>query len=399
MTLPTTAPMVREAFPSDDALPNLAMLLDAAHFAGSVEAATGAVLGDAAARWLRWSPGKRAVVLYEVSLAGVHTWAVATIAGGLDAAQIASMPEVRRLADSVRSRCAATEPVHALGDLGALVEWYPAAINLPGLVSISQRIGALGEPELVVYRPGQRAVLRAGDLYWKAYASPARFARAVKGMEQAARIDGLESPKLVALFPQDRLTAQRAIVGDPFPDTPEAAAALGEMLRRLHVSSVRPPRIVTAADHLSAGRKVSARAAAGAPWLASRVSSVIRRLARRQPPDAEAVPSHGDFHDRQALSAGGATALLDFDSMMLADPAFDFARYGAHNVNGPGDLERAFRRIDDLAVGYGDRPKAISWYLAVALLRRTSHPLRRLRPDWAERTGRLLEAAEAVAGR
>ena len=170
---PTVLPAQgRVAFPlpEDPALPALPDLLDGARFAAWAESVLGLATEEWTPRFLRYKPGKRAVVLHEVSVSSRQTWAVVTIAAGKDLRSIASSPEARRVADAARARCASPEPVHAIDEIGALVEWYPARLDLPGLVTAPGRARALGrtvaveEPELIVYRPLQRAVLRANGL-------------------------------------------------------------------------------------------------------------------------------------------------------------------------------------------------------------------------------------------
>jgi Ser/Thr protein kinase RdoA (MazF antagonist) len=132
-----------------------------------------------------------------------------------------------------------------------------------------------------------------------------------------------------------------------------------------------------------------------APPLRTRVDRLVAQLQDTLPHGLAHVPSHGDFHAGQLLLRDGEVALLDFDELTGAPAALDLATYAAHELWGDADELPAARAIlDDLVAGYGKRPPALDWYLSALILRRSSHPFRRLREDWPVRVERMLGAAE-----
>jgi hypothetical protein len=93
-------------------------------------------------------------------------------------------------------------------------------------------------------------------------------------------------------------------------------------------------------------------------------------------------------------------ALIDLDEMTSAPPALDLATYAAHEVWGDdGDLAAARELLEALVEAYGSRPDGLDWYLSALILRRSSHPFRRLRPDWPDRMEAIVAAAESALER
>ena len=130
------------------------------------------------------------------------------------------------------------------------------------------------------------------------------------------------------------------------------------------------------------------------PDLAEPVSALMADLRRSAPAPGQPVLSHGDLHLDQALGIGAEVRLVDFDHLCMAEPAHDPATLAAHLVNGGDDeLEPATLVLDELLSGYGPRPPALGWHLAVAILRRATYPFRLLEQDWPARLGRMVEDA------
>jgi aminoglycoside phosphotransferase (APT) family kinase protein len=112
------------------------------------------------------------------------------------------------------------------------------------------------------------------------------------------------------------------------------------------------------------------------------------------------VPCHGDFHVGQLRCSGDAVALIDFDEMTSAPPALDLGTFAVHELWGDeGDLDAAREILEELVEGYGSRPEGLDWYFSALILRRASHPFRRFRPDWPDRVGAMVQAAEAALER
>src|SRR6201999_2298045 len=113
--------------------------------------------------------------------------------------------------------------------LGALLHWYPLDLALPvlarpvpELLRLVARAGIdvdadAGTARTLLYRPGQRAVLRAGGVVLKAYAEDAPFRASIAGLRLAGRVGLASGPRLHGALCDLRLTVQTAIDGTPVP--------------------------------------------------------------------------------------------------------------------------------------------------------------------------------------
>lgn len=142
------------------------------------------------------------------------------------------------------------------------------------------------------------------------------------------------------------------------------------------------------------------------PHLADRVNTLARRLSALllQEP-LVSRPVHGDFYAKQVLLAGERVVILDFDSAVAGDPAFDLGLFIAHLERGA--LRHTVRRdsvvpaADALLSGYRaatDMPVAeqkVGLYVAAGLLKLAPHPFRNLHPDWPAGIEATLARAEA----
>ncbi|MEY2533021.1 MAG: hypothetical protein QOF29_931, partial [bacterium] len=256
---------------------------------------------------------------------------------------------------------------------------------------------AIAQPETLLYRPGQRAVLRFGDLVLKAYADDDGFRAGVAGLRQAERLGA--GPRLELALSDLRLTVQPAIDGVPVLRERAAAfaAAAGAMLRTLHEADVPDLEPVSPQRLLNTVAAAGTLVATVAPELAPQVRRLVRRLAAATPHGLAVAPAHGDYNLSQFLDVDGALAVLDFDEACLAPPALDVAAYAANLVSGrPGDLDAAEPALEALLDGYGARPEGVRWYLAASIARRAPTPFRRHKRRWPERMASILDAAEAV---
>jgi hypothetical protein len=276
---------------------------------------------------------------------------------------------------------------------------------VPELLRLLARAGIAvdegeGPAETLVYRPGQRAVLRAGDVVLKAYADDAGFRAAIDGM----RVAGLAlqgGPRMRGALADLRLTVQATIDGVPVPRARahEVAPIAGAMLRVLHDGAVPGFRQSPPQHLLAAAARSAAVTAVIAPELGGRARNLLARLEEHAPRPGAMVPSHGDFNISQLLDVGGALAVLDFDEACLAAPALDVASYAANLVSGrPGDLQRAEAALEVLLDAYGARPEGLRWHMAALLLRRTPSPFRLYKKRWRERVEAIVTAAEEVLG-
>jgi hypothetical protein len=363
---------------------------------------------------IEYRPGSGATVAYQVTVGGERLPAVAS-AGSVLCSEAVRTDARRAIARALgRSDSRIACPLTYDVGLGALVQWYPLDLAMPvlarpvpELLRLVARSGIAIDPlagpaRTLLYRPGQRAVVRAGDVVLKAYGEDASFRAGIAGLRIAAGLDFGRGPQLHGALADLRLTVQAALGGEPVPRSRagDVAPVAGAMLRVLHDAPLpgldpAPPRAM-----LEAAARSASLVAAVAPELARRARHLLARLEEHAPEPGAMVPSHGDFNISQFLDLDGALAILDFDEACLAPAAYDVASYAANVVSGrPGDLERADAALDALLSGYGGRPADLDWYLAALLLRRAPSPFRLHKRRWPERLGAMVAAAEEVLGR
>jgi energy-coupling factor transporter ATP-binding protein EcfA2 len=404
----------RVRMPVDPALPHLPVLLDPASMAPVLRRSLGRDVPDPEARirYLRYKPGTSLLVHYDVEVDSEWHEAFAMISSRTDLARRASKPEYLALARRVDGRSPALLPLAYDAEVDSMIQWFPLDVWLPALaeppgdlVSLagSDRAAGTGEQfRLLRYKPRRRAVLGFDDLVVKIYADQAAFQRAATALQTAAGLRTIRAPAFVQAVPDRRLTIQRRLPGGPPGEPVDAALNAGELVARLHATGIGRGFMagmpeIGSRRRLEAASASARLAAALAPRLQPRLERLSARLAADAPPDELLVLSHGDFHAKQLLETGDGLAVIDFDAMCEAAPAYDLASYAAHLVRGdPEDLATAAGALDALMEGYGERPPAIAWYLACAILGRAPFPFRYLDDRWPERMEGMIETAEAA---
>jgi hypothetical protein len=413
---PAPAPAARDGRPlppGDRAVPQLPGLLDRDAMRAALQRSlrAGATIDALRVRLVDYRPGSGATVAYEARVAGQTHVAVA--AAGQAPCPAAARTDARRaIARALAADSPVARPLTYDVGLGAVVHWYPLDLAMPvlarpvpELLRLAARVGIAVDPEAapartLVYRPGQRAVLRAGDVVLKAYAEESAFRAGVAGLHIAG---GLEAgPRLEGALFDLRLTVQTAIDGVPVARGRAGAVApiAGSMLRVLHDLEIPDLAVAPPERLLEAAARAAGLVAAVAPDLAPRVRNLLARLEEHAPAAGPLVPSHGDFNVSQLLDVDGALAVLDFDEACLAAPALDVASYAANLVSGrPGDLAGADAALAALLDGYGERPTDLSWHLSASLLRRAPSPFRLHKRRWPQRVAAIVAAADEVLGR
>jgi hypothetical protein len=400
--------------PPDTAVPALPSLLDretmTAVLGRSLRA--GGHVEHVRVSTVDYRPGSGATVAYDVTVAGRRQVAVA-FAGPAGCPEAVRTPARLAIARALGSDTPVARPLTYDGGLGALVHWYPLDLAMPvlakpraELLRVVSRAGvaaaqADGPSETLVYRPGQRAVVRLGRVVLKAYAGDGAFRAGVDGLRIAGDLGLPRGPRLHAAFAELRLTVQPALDGDPVPRVRagHVAPVAGALLRVLHDSAVPGLPVAMPEALLDDVRASAALVTAVAPRLGRRASDLLALLEEYAPDEAELdlVPSHGDFNVSQFLEVRGALAVLDFDEACLAPAALDSASYAANLVCGrAGDLHDARHALDSLLDAYGARPDHVDWYLAALLLRRARNPFRLHKRRWPKRIEQMLDAAEEV---
>ena len=346
---------------TDPAAPSFERLLDPTAAAGLIGAHRDAVH----VRRLWYDPGRRLIAEYDVDADG-----------------------------GVRTVVARSD--RTLGPFPS-VQWFPVDAALPLLaLSVEELAARLGirpaEPERLGYIPFTRASIRLGEHVAKLYASYREYEAAADALERIGNV--VRGPQLEYASPGLRAVVRAFVPGLP-ADVFATAPAAGELLRRLHRLDQQGLD-----DCLDRRLDQACRAAAVvetvAPELAARAHRVAARLEQFPPAYARLVTSHGDFKPDRLVRTPEGLALLDADELCVNAPADDLAFYASHAARGRPDDEAAVRMVlAALLSGYGDRPADLDGHVAAALLVRASWPFRTQSPDWRERTGHLLAAAEA----
>jgi ABC-type multidrug transport system fused ATPase/permease subunit len=409
----------RAPVPDDPALSRLRVVLDPDAMAPFLHRSLGpeAPFPDVRIHHLRYMPGRKVVVRYDVGLDGGRYDAVAMIAATGYLARRAEKPENLALARRVDGRSPAPMPLHYEPELDALIHWYPLDLELPALAEPPARLleeleaaGANldevgGEPVTLAYKPRRRAVLRVGDHVLKLYANQEEFVAATAGLRAAGGLQGVRTPTLEGELPARLLTVQPRLAGSSPARAADVAREAGELLHELQGAwaPVAPPEAALQAGlaaalpshQLAVAESSSRYVAAILPALAGRLAALLRELEASVPWVDRLVLSHGDFSARQLLVTPDGLAVVDFDAMRLAPAALDPATYAAHLVSGgPDDLDDASEALEALLEGYGSRPLGLSWYLATSILRHSRYPFRYFDEHWPERIEGMVAASE-----
>jgi hypothetical protein len=412
-----------DLFVVDPALPRLRVLVDPDAMAPFLHRSLGpdAPFPDVRVHHVRYAPGTKLVVRYDVGLDGRRYDAVAMIAARPYLSRRAVKPENVALACLVVGRSPAPMPLHYDPELDALIQWYPLDLELPALAEPPTRLvdeleaagvnlGEVGgDPVTLGYRPRRRAVLRVGEHVLKIYAKNEDFAVATANLVAAASLPGIRTAAFEGYLPGRLLTVQPLLSGSPPARPADVALEAGELLRELQAAwgSYAPaqPReaglaVARPSQQLAVAEASARFVAAILPALGGRLEALLRELEATVPSIDRLVLSHGDFSARQLLVAPDGLAVVDLDAMRLAPAAFDPATYAAHLVfGGPDDLDHASEALEELLEGYGGRPLGLSWYLSTCILRHSRSPFRYLDAHWPERVEGMVAAAETALDR
>ena len=321
-----------------------------------------------------------------------------------DLASAAVSPVAEALGRLAADRAPTSTPIIFDSRTEALVTWLPVDLALPLLakppVALAGLVGAdLSRDPLVSvasYRAGVRATSMVGDRVVKHYAGAADHAAAARGLHVAAGA-GIGAPALIRDLAGYHAIVLERLDGPMVADGRAAAVAdgTGRLVAQLHEVPAyglvsRRPIVLLAVAAVAVQR-----AAIVAPDVKRRAADLLARLELALPFTPRVVTSHGDLVASQLCLTPNGLALIDFDEMGAAAPAHDLASFAANRVSGrPGDLDEALLVLEAICEGYGSRPPALEWHLAVAILRRIGTAFRNQKKDWPERTARIVDAAE-----
>jgi ABC-type multidrug transport system fused ATPase/permease subunit len=380
--------------PRDRKLPALPTLLDVGAMAPRLAATLNGGPGLAALeiRYLRYKPETNIVVRYEAELEdGARHDALAMTASGSYLARRAAKPEHQALAALVQDRVPAARSLSYDDEVGALLQWFPLDLSLPALAQPRWQAASV-----LAYKPRRRAVLRTNGHVVKLYAKAEEYQAAARGLAASARL-GVRCPAPVDALDAQRATVQRFLGGSQ-PQPEEAAEAAGALLADLHGANPGTLAVFPPSAQLEAAGATVGLITALSDTLGRRALSLLERLSQDAPTALPLVVSHGDFSSHQLLASPHGLTLVDFDGLCRAPAALDLATYAAYVVRADSDAPaRVDRVLEGLLAAYGEAPPAVSWYLATCILRRAARPFRYFEPDWPERVGGMLAAAEAVS--
>jgi hypothetical protein len=328
---------------------------------------------------------------------------------------------------------------------GIFVQIFPMDADFPRLARLSDPAYVQGvlEAEATVqptapsyritpirYRPGQRHVLRydpldaagridaAGTLFAKIYNSD----KGARTFDVATRIsdwlaaqnNGISAVRPLAYIAAEALVLYPRVVGTPLSEllrqpgsaTDAHVRAAGAAIRALHQTpesliALQPHTfakelkgIVSASEHVRPLLPATSAMIAG---LIERASALHEQLPQEPPAFA-----YGDFKaDHLWVTPTGMT-LIDFDTCYLSDPAIDLGKFLADLqwwYDGYG-LDNVAAAQAQFLAGYGPtaagRLARARLYEALVLIKSTVRRVKLFDRDWARRTERLIERANAV---
>jgi phosphotransferase family enzyme len=403
----------RPPIPRDDALPQMAALLDREEMAlllgRSLEHDDPLPRVDIP--YNRYRPGKSLAVHYEVSVDGVTHHAVSMTSSRDKFLALVEAPEHVERAKLVAGRSPAAVPLFWDPELRSLFQWLPFDIDLPALSeppnSLRRRLAGAGvtlgrgngEPTLLQYRPRRRVTLRLDSHVVKIYRDESTHRAGVAGLDAAAHLRSIRTARGEAVVPDWLVTVQEFLPGDALVSRAAAAYEAGALLSELHSTALTDLPELLPNDRLKEVAASVKVVSAITPHLARRAQALLRELELAAPDlDADTlVASHGDFHGGQLLAQGDGYALIDFDLLAAGPPAYDLANYAGHLVPKEApDLDVVAAVLDKLVAAYGRRPPFLPWYLSASILRRARVPFRNLEPDWPSGVEIMVGAAEAA---
>ncbi len=400
-------PRARPLPPADPRLPGLTGLLEPDGLR-TLLARVSADVGvhEITIRTIDYEPLHGAAITAQALANGAWHDVVVRLDAHRDLASAAASPRAEALGQLAGDRTPTATPIMFDSATGGLVSWLPVDLDLSLLAEpplmLADRVGAdlSRDPDVSVvsYRAGVRATCLVGDRVVKHYAATRDHAAAVRGLQVAAGA-GVGAPALIRDLAGDRAVVLERLEGRMVSDGRAAAVAhdAGRLVAQLHevpaygLVSRRPIAL------LAVAAVAVQRTAVVAPGVKRRGADLLARLELALPFTPRVVTSHGDLVASQFCATPDGLALIDFDELGAAAPAHDLASFAANRVSGrPGDLDEALRVLDAICEGYGSRPSALEWHLAVAILRRVGTAFRNQKKDWPERTGRIVDAAEQV---
>jgi len=359
----TVASAIRDLAARDDALPDLALILDSDRRAESLGAAS-------TIERLRYKPGASVIAAVRGE-SGDLSWIVTY-------SDAAKLHKSHRRAEDAGALAAylsprvLTGPVHGDRLLARAVQR-----------TFATDAAVFGGAHIIRYNPLRRLVLRDGDRVLKLTATRQSHAA-------AAALSGRGLPVL----------APERIAGDVWSSPwwgdgdlathrqgtrARLSAAAGAALHGIHATPRRALHL-PALDAKRAGRQAASAIARLLPALSSRAHRVAAATGALPGP---LVVSHGDWSEDQVLTDGDAVRIIDLDRACLAPREYDIGRFLASG--GSSAMLTGYR-----AAGGDFDTATLARARALALLQRAVEPFRLGSTTWPQDVERILARAETA---
>jgi len=249
--------------------------------------------------------------------------------------------------------------------------------------------------------PGREAFAVLAGL-WRASQGDARWLRVPRPLHYDPGLRTLWQ----AALPGSHLAVQAGQV------EPRLAAAIGRGLALLHQARLQVRPLLTLDDELVKLRQAVRLVLRVHPEFGAPLAHIEAALERALPGLSRLplVPAHGTFKLNHLLHDGKAVGLIDFDSVVLADPLYDVANFTsdlhyleAQGVLPPGraaKLAHAFHESYAMHAPWGRRDTVLDWYVASLLVRKQALKcVKHLHANAAPKIHAVLQEAVSRLGR
>jgi hypothetical protein len=247
-----------------------------------------------------------------------------------------------------------------------------------------------------------RQAFAVQDALWRAAATDGRWLR----VPQPLGFDAELLLLVQAAVPGTHLTQRAAEVGV------NLVSDIGRGLALLHQARLPVRPVLRLEDELDRVRQHGVLIARVHPEQAGLLDEITARLAAALPglPRLPLMPAHGTFKLNHILHDGERPSLVDFDSMVRADPLYDVANFTSdlHYLEAAGALPagravklgRAFHESYVAHVPWGRRDDVLDWYVACLLVRKQAMKcVKHLHADAEAKVRAVLHEAQGRIGR
>jgi aminoglycoside phosphotransferase (APT) family kinase protein len=322
--------------------------------------------GSCRPRYVRFQPGRRLLVLYELDGEPAHL-------------TVLKPGRTERLWERVRGSALA----RWVPEFGGVLQHFPLDDRLPGL-AVAVRAG-----ELVRYKPGRRAVMRYPGAYGKLRADEAGAAHVAVARELIAR--GIRTPAPLTYCADLGMALYEVAAGTPLATLRggglevwmEPVAKAMAQLHAAEVPGLREHSMESELADLRAAAKTATALGVDALEPAERLAALLAAVEPRW------ATIHGSFHYDQVLVGDDGVTFVDLDSAARGHPLLDVGHFASYLSAAGEDAARArfLQAVDP-------DPEALL-FEAAALLRWSSLPFRDLEPDWFAAVARRVLLARA----